>query len=62
MALLCSCHLVSDRAVTAAVEAGADSVEAVQDACSAGTSCGGCLEQVEELVERLTGALQSTAA
>jgi bacterioferritin-associated ferredoxin len=54
MALLCHCHLVGDRRIAAAVETGATTVEAVQEATGAGTSCGGCLRSVEELVDRLS--------
>jgi bacterioferritin-associated ferredoxin len=62
MALLCSCHRVSDRTITAHVEAGATTVEAVQEACGAGTSCGGCLGSVEAVVERLTALFEHAAA
>jgi bacterioferritin-associated ferredoxin len=63
MALLCSCHLVSDREVAALVERGHDTVDAVGDACGAGSSCGGCVESIEAVVERLCGTLaRSTAA
>jgi nitrite reductase (NADH) large subunit len=50
MALVCHCHAVSDREILAEVGAGAADVEAVQAACEAGSSCGGCLAVVEELV------------
>jgi bacterioferritin-associated ferredoxin len=62
MALLCSCHGVSERTIASHVEAGADSIEAVQDACGAGTSCGGCIGSLEDVVERLSAMLSHTAA
>jgi bacterioferritin-associated ferredoxin len=40
--IVCLCRRVSDRAIRAAVEAGAHTVEAVGRATGAGTDCGGC--------------------
>jgi bacterioferritin-associated ferredoxin len=62
MALLCSCHRVADHQIARHVESGAYSMEAVQDACKAGTRCGGCLQSVEALVERLTAAMAGAGA
>lgn len=60
MALLCHCHVVSDRTIVAHVEAGASSVDEVGDACGAGTSCGGCHDAIAAVIAatcaRLTGS------
>jgi NAD(P)H-nitrite reductase large subunit len=62
MALLCHCHVVGDRCIAAAVDDGCVTVEAVQQATGAGTSCGGCLAAVEELVDRLSSLDAAAAA
>jgi bacterioferritin-associated ferredoxin len=62
MALLCSCHRVSDRQIVDHVEQGACSLEAVQEACGAGTRCGGCVASIEDVVERLTARLVGVGA
>jgi nitrite reductase (NADH) large subunit len=62
MALLCSCHRVSDREIVDHVEAGACSLSAVQEACGAGTRCGGCVPSIEDVVERLLSRLVGAGA
>ena len=57
MALICHCRLVSDRRVLAEIEAGACSVEEVQERCGAATRCGGCLPVVESIVARASVGL-----
>jgi bacterioferritin-associated ferredoxin len=49
--VVCHCFAVSDRAVRAAIRAGADSVEALTQRCAAGSDCGGCRPVLEELLE-----------
>jgi bacterioferritin-associated ferredoxin len=48
--IVCHCHRVSDRAIRAAVRAGAQCEASVADACGAGSACGGCRPAVEELI------------
>ena len=36
-----------------AIEGGASTVEEVQEATGAGTVCGGCLEEIQKMVEEL---------
>jgi bacterioferritin-associated ferredoxin len=49
--IVCHCHRVCDRTIRACVRAGARTEEAVGDACGAGTTCGGCVPAVEEIIE-----------
>jgi bacterioferritin-associated ferredoxin len=50
--IVCHCHRVCDRAIRAAVEAGASTQEAVTEMCGAGKRCGRCKPAVRELIER----------
>jgi bacterioferritin-associated ferredoxin len=50
--IICVCRGVSDRAVAAAIEAGADGAEAVAAATGAGTDCGCCRDAIEALMSR----------
>lgn len=44
---VCLCHAVSDRTIRDAIRAGARTVEAVGEACRAGTQCGKCRTAIE---------------
>jgi bacterioferritin-associated ferredoxin len=48
---VCICRAVTDETVRAAIEAGAETVEAVTRACSAGGDCGACHQVIEEMLE-----------
>jgi bacterioferritin-associated ferredoxin len=48
--IVCHCMQLSDRAVRAAVHAGAQDLEQVAAACGAGECCGGCKPLIAELV------------
>ena len=48
--IVCLCHAVSDRAINAAVAAGATTSRDVARASGAGTGCGRCWEQLNRLV------------
>lgn len=49
--VVCSCFNVTNGMIKDAVDAGASTLEEVQDATSAGTACGACLEDVGRLVD-----------
>ncbi|MBO5092911.1 MAG: (2Fe-2S)-binding protein [Lachnospiraceae bacterium] len=49
--IVCNCMSVTSGMIKEAVEGGADTLEAVQDATGAGTVCGACLDDVERLVK-----------
>lgn len=49
--IVCTCMSVTNGMIKDAVDAGAETLEEVQEATGAGTVCGACLEDVERLVE-----------
>jgi bacterioferritin-associated ferredoxin len=49
--LVCHCNVVSDRAVRAAISAGATDVAQVTALSGAGGECGGCVPSIEQLLE-----------
>jgi bacterioferritin-associated ferredoxin len=48
--IVCLCHVVSDRTIRARISEGARSVDDIGQTCMAGTGCGGCKEQLQELL------------
>ena len=48
--VICSCFQVTKGMVKDAVDAGANTLEEVQDATNAGNACGVCLDELQELV------------
>jgi bacterioferritin-associated ferredoxin len=53
--IVCICRRVSDLAIRTAIDEGAHSVQAVGEACRAGTGCGACHESIEEMIhERMS--------
>ncbi|WP_131747370.1 (2Fe-2S)-binding protein [Frankia sp. Cppng1_Ct_nod] len=48
--LVCSCFAVTDRTLRGVIESGACDTDEVGEVCAAGTGCGGCLEEIEELL------------
>lgn len=51
--IVCHCRVVSDRQITAAVQAGATDVDEVTAACQAGAECYGCHDRICEIVDSL---------
>jgi bacterioferritin-associated ferredoxin len=53
--LVCHCRGVTDRMIRDAVQAGAETLDAVSAACGAAGGCGGCADLVLDVVcaERL---------
>lgn len=49
--LVCICNLVTEDEIKAVLEKGAKIAEDVQKFTRAGTSCGRCLPEIDELVE-----------
>ncbi|SNQ49450.1 BFD-like (2Fe-2S) protein [Frankia canadensis] len=49
--LVCSCFAVSDRTLRAVIAAGARDVDEIGERCDAGTGCGGCVEEIEDLLD-----------
>lgn len=50
--IVCFCMNVTNGMIKDAVDAGASTLEEVQEATGAGTVCGACLENVQHLVEQ----------
>lgn len=48
--IVCNCLGVTNGMIKEAVDAGASTLEEVQNATGAGTVCGACLDDVERLV------------
>lgn len=48
--LVCHCNRVCDRTVRQCIREGARSVDQVALRCHAGSTCGGCLPLVEQLI------------
>ncbi len=49
--IVCNCMSVTNGMIKDAVEAGATTLEEVQEATGAGTVCGACLDDVQRLVD-----------
>jgi len=47
---ICLCRAVNDRTICHAIAEGAHTVEAIGEACGAGTVCGGCHHELELLL------------
>ena len=52
----CICSAVTVDEVHDAIDAGADTIEAVGTATSAGTTCGGCHDHLDEILESRCGS------
>jgi len=50
--IVCNCFSVTNGMIKDAVDAGATTLEEVQDATGAGTACGACLDDVQRVVEQ----------
>lgn len=57
--LVCNCFSVTNGMIKDAVDAGATTLEEVQNATNAGTACGACLENVQHLIDSLVAERQN---
>ena len=48
--VICACHGIGLDVITAAIAAGAGTVEMVGSACKAGTNCGSCIPEIRKLL------------
>jgi NAD(P)H-nitrite reductase large subunit len=63
MAMVCLCNNVNERKIVKAIKHGATTVDAVGDACDAGTCCMGCHPVIENLIaERVATAPDPTTS
>lgn len=53
--IVCLCHGVSERVIRQAAQQGAGSVKDVGRACGAGTGCGACVDDVEQVLAECQG-------
>lgn len=49
--IVCCCKAVSSRRIAELIAEGVASVEAIGAVCGAGTDCGSCRTQIEEMLE-----------
>lgn len=49
--LICLCNFIEEKEIVAALKKGANSTKDIQDITGAGTSCGRCLPEVDQLVK-----------
>ena len=49
--ILCQCNSVSEREVVACARRGATTLEAVAEACDAGTGCGSCCGAITSILD-----------
>ena len=49
--LVCLCNLIEEKEIVAALKKGASSSIEIQNITGAGTSCGRCLTEIDQLVE-----------
>jgi NAD(P)H-nitrite reductase large subunit len=52
---VCQCSAVTQREVAAAIDAGADTLSAVEHETHAGIGCGGCHESIEAMIAERCG-------
>ncbi|MEM0907989.1 MAG: nitrate reductase [Pseudomonadota bacterium] len=60
-AIVCACFQVGANTIKAAIEAGADSVDAVGSALSAGTNCGSCRAEIARLIKHCHTPSETTS-
>jgi bacterioferritin-associated ferredoxin len=60
--IVCHCHAISHRRILEVVQSGACTAREVARACAAGTSCGGCVPAIRELIEQAESEQQPQAA
>lgn len=56
--VICYCQNVTNGMIKEAVDAGASTLEEVQEATGAGTVCGACVGNIQHLVDQFVGEQQ----
>lgn len=49
--IVCNCMNVTNGMIKDAIDSGASTLEAVQEATDAGTVCGACLDDIQHLID-----------
>ena len=52
--IICHCLNISEADIVKAINEGSTTLEAVQDVTGAGTACGACIGDIEEIIEKHT--------
>jgi bacterioferritin-associated ferredoxin len=52
--IVCLCHGVDDAQIEDLIAEGCESVPSIGKACGAGTDCGSCRGQIEDIIETVT--------
>lgn len=52
--IVCACNSVTNGMIKEAVEAGAKTLEEVQEKTGAGTVCGACTEDIQHLIDEFS--------
>jgi bacterioferritin-associated ferredoxin len=61
VALVCHCYGLNDRAIRAAIDAGATSADEIGVHCGTEGGCGGCGEVIERMLALLAGSAPVTS-
>jgi len=51
--IICTCQDVDYNTIKKAIEDGAKTVDDIMEATGAGTVCGGCISEIEEILEEV---------
>lgn len=51
--IICTCQDVDYNTIKKAIEDGAKTVDDIMEATGAGTVCGGCISEIEEILQEL---------
>lgn len=53
--IICLCHAVTDEELLYEIGKGASTIDDIEEACGAGSGCGICKEEIQEILDREVG-------
>ncbi len=56
--IVCTCLGVSESTIIQAIQNGAHTLEEIEEATQAGTICGACLDDIQEILDRCLSTMQ----
>jgi len=59
---ICLCHAATTKDVDAAIADGASTVEEIGDVCGAGSGCGSCHEELQDMLDARLGCPRASSA
>ena len=59
--IVCHCEAVNDRTITDTILSGASTLDGVAERCGDGSQCGGCVERIEAMLQKIDARLTVTA-